>query len=50
MTKEFCSYQGLLAKDLEKRKLYLIVKTDFRSETLALHGIRDMAKFRGVIY
>ena len=43
-------HQGLLTKDLMKKKFYSIASTDLGSKTLVIFGIRIMAKFGGMTY
>ena len=43
-------YWRQLAKALEKKKLYLIVKTDLRFKTLAVFSIKVIAKLNSIIH
>ena len=39
-----------MVKDLKKRKLYLIIKTDLKSKLLVIFNIKIVARFDGVTY
>ena len=39
-----------IAKNLKKKKLYLIAKTDLRFKALAIYNIKNMAKFNSLTH